>query len=48
MIQIVECLTDTGRSPYREWFDGLDPQAATTVTIAVERLADGNTSRSRQ
>ena len=45
MIEIVECLTETGESPYRKWFDALDPQAAMTVAIALERLADGNTSR---
>jgi putative addiction module killer protein len=45
MIEIVECLTETGVSPYRKWFDTLDPQAAATVTIALERLADGNSSR---
>lgn len=45
MIAIVEYLAEGGRSPYREWFDALDPQAATAVTVAIERLADGNTSR---
>jgi putative addiction module killer protein len=45
MIRIVECLTAAGRNPYREWFDSLDPQAAGLVTVAVERLADGNVSR---
>jgi len=45
MISIVEYLTERGTCPYREWFDALDPQAATLVTIALERLADGNTSR---
>ena len=45
MIEIVECLSTQGKSPYRLWFDALDPQAAAVVTVAVERLADGNTSR---
>jgi len=45
MIEIVECLDARGRSPYRDWFFSLDPQAAATVTVAIERLADGNTSR---
>ncbi len=45
MIEIVEYVTEDGTSPYREWFDTLGPQAAATVTIALERLADGNTSR---
>lgn len=43
MIRIEEYLED-GRSPFRRWFDGLDPQAAAFVTVAIERLADGNTS----
>ncbi len=45
MIRIVECLTAAGRNPCREWFDNLDPQAAGLVTVAIERLADGNVSR---
>lgn len=45
MIEIVECLNAQGQSPYREWFFALDPRAAATVTVAIERLADGNTSR---
>jgi putative addiction module killer protein len=45
MIEIVECLNAQGRSPYRDWFLSLDPQAAAIVTVAIERLADGNTSR---
>jgi putative addiction module killer protein len=47
MIEIVEYLTEDGASPYRTWFDGLDPQAATIVAIAIDRLAEGNTSRSK-
>jgi putative addiction module killer protein len=31
--------------PFKDWFDALDSQAAMIVTVAVERLADGNTSR---
>ena len=45
MIQIVECLNAQGASPFRDWFHSLDPQAAMIVTVAIERLADGNTSR---
>lgn len=45
MIEIVEGLDSRGRSPYREWFLSLDSQAAAIVAVAVERLADGNTSR---
>jgi putative addiction module killer protein len=45
LIELVECLNAQGRSPYQEWFYSLDPQAAAIVTVALERLADGNTSR---
>ncbi|HLH95312.1 MAG TPA: type II toxin-antitoxin system RelE/ParE family toxin [Xanthobacteraceae bacterium] len=45
MIEIVECLNEQGRSPYQDWFFSLDSQAAALVTVAIERLADGNTSR---
>jgi len=47
MIEIVEYLSEDGASPYRTWFDALDPQAATIVAVAVDRLADGNTSRTK-
>jgi putative component of toxin-antitoxin plasmid stabilization module len=33
-----------GRSPFADWFDALDRQAAAKVTIAVERLRLGNLS----
>jgi putative addiction module killer protein len=45
MIEIVECLNARGNSPFQQWFYSLDPQAAAIVTTAIERLADGNTSR---
>jgi putative addiction module killer protein len=45
VIEIVECLNAQGASPYKAWFDGLDSQAAAIVTVAIERLADGNVSR---
>lgn len=43
MIRIEEYVSD-GSSPFRRWFDDLDAQAAAIVTVAIERLADGNTS----
>jgi len=43
MIRIAEFVSQ-GRSPFRVWFDGLDAQAAASVTVAIERLSDGNTS----
>jgi putative addiction module killer protein len=43
MIRIEEYVSE-GRSPFRDWFDRLDVQAAASVTVAIERLGDGNTS----
>jgi putative addiction module killer protein len=43
MFQIEEYASD-GSNPFRRWFDDLDAQAAAIVTVAIERLADGNTS----
>lgn len=43
MVRIEEYVSD-GVSPFRRWFDDLDAQAAAFVTVAIERLAEGNTS----
>ena len=43
MIRIEEYISE-GSSPFRRWFDALDTQAAASVTVAIERLAEGNTS----
>ena len=45
MILIEEFLANDGSSPFGKWFDDLDPQAAAIVTVALARLADGNTSK---
>src|SRR5216684_3911290 len=42
-IEIAEYSLD-GRSPFRQWHDRLDAQAAAAVSVAIGRLADGNTS----
>src|SRR5579883_268841 len=44
MIRIREYLDAHGRNVYRRWFDGLDVASATKVTVALERIAAGNTS----
>jgi putative addiction module killer protein len=44
MIEIAEYIAEDGKTPFRQWFDELDPQAAATVTVSIGRLADGNTS----
>lgn len=43
MVKIEEFIVD-GRSPFRDWLGGLDAQARGAVVIALERLAEGNTS----
>ncbi|KPF99713.1 addiction module protein [Rhodopseudomonas sp. AAP120] len=43
-MRIVEYVTEDDESPFRHWFDGLDPQAAAVVTTAIGRLGDGNIS----
>jgi putative addiction module killer protein len=44
MIEIAEYLLESGESPFRRWFDELDPRAAAIITIAIGRLGEGNTS----
>jgi putative addiction module killer protein len=44
MVLIEEYLTEDGESAFGQWFDGLDPQAAAIVTVAIGGLGDGNTS----
>jgi putative addiction module killer protein len=44
MIRVREYQDARGRNEYKMWFDGLDVAAATRVTVALERIASGNTS----
>ena len=44
MIRVREYLDARGRNVYRRWFDGIDVAAGTKVTVALERIAAGNTS----
>ena len=44
MIRVLEYQDAHGRNEYKTWFDGLDVAAATRVTVALERIAAGNTS----
>jgi putative addiction module killer protein len=44
MIEVMLYQRANETSPFVEWFDGLDTQAAAKVTIAVERLRQGNFS----
>jgi len=43
-VQILEYLDAAGDSPYRDWFESLNPQAAVkvTVTVALTRIGLGN------
>jgi putative addiction module killer protein len=41
---LIEYLTAPGRSRFGRWFNGLDPQAAAKITIALARLEQGNFS----
>ena len=44
MLDVLLYQQEDGHSPFAEWFDALDRQAAAKVTIAVERLRLGNVS----
>jgi len=44
MVDVREYLDIVGRSPYAEWFDGLNAPAAAKVVIAVSRIGQGNLS----
>lgn len=43
-IQIEEYVREDGACPYADWFEALDHQAATKVTVALVRLELGNAS----
>jgi putative component of toxin-antitoxin plasmid stabilization module/DNA-binding phage protein len=43
-MQTLEYLDASGRSPFRRWFDRLDPQTAAKIAIALSRLERGNLS----
>jgi putative addiction module killer protein len=44
MIAVWEYLDQNGRSPFAEWFDGLDARAAAKVNTAQTQLGLGNWS----
>lgn len=44
MIRIAEYLTESGHSPFTDWFDDLDPVASAKVSSALVRIRSGNTS----
>ena len=40
-------LTGDGKSPFEDWFSDLDAAAAAKVSVALIRLAQGNTSNTK-
>jgi putative addiction module killer protein len=42
MCEVVVYVTEEGRSPFDEWFEALDTQAALKVTTAIARSEAGN------
>jgi putative addiction module killer protein len=44
MVLILEYVDAGGDSPYRDWFEGLNAQAAAKVTVALTRMVLGNLS----
>ena len=46
-MDIQEYLDEQERSPFRNWFDALDVQAAAKVSTALTRLSLGNTSNTK-
>lgn len=40
-------LAADGRSPFEEWFSGLDAAAGAKVTVALARLGQGNISNAK-
>lgn len=47
MVTLLEYLNVDGGSPYRVWFDSLDPHAAARVAVAQVRLSQGNFSNAK-
>jgi putative addiction module killer protein len=44
MVEVQQYLDPSGRSPFAEWFDGLNAQAAAKVATAITRIGLGNFS----
>ena len=44
MLELRTYLAGDGRSPFEEWFSGLDAAAGAKVTVVVARLGQGNLS----
>jgi putative addiction module killer protein len=44
MIEVRQYTMESGKSPFKKWFAGLNSVATAKVTVALERLARGNVS----
>lgn len=47
MFDVIEYLDERGRSPFAAWFSDLDAVSAAKITVALARLAAGNTSNAK-
>jgi putative addiction module killer protein len=47
VLTLHEYLDAGGRSPFRAWFNALDPTAAARVAVALARIGQGNLSNTR-
>jgi len=45
--EALEYIDQSGRSPFAEWFDDLNPRAAAKVSIGVMRMGEGNFSNAK-
>ncbi len=43
-MRVLEYIKIDGSNPYKDWFDGLDAQAAAKISVAKVKLELGNTS----
>src|SRR5258708_121574 len=44
MIRVEEYITEAGKNPFADWFDGLDTHAANKVNTYLTRIEQGSTS----
>jgi putative component of toxin-antitoxin plasmid stabilization module len=47
LVEILEYLDAGGRSPYQDWFSGLDAEAAAKTAVALTRIRLGNLSNTK-
>lgn len=47
MYENLEYETEDGLSPFGEWFNSLNPQAAARIAVAVTRMEQGNLSNAK-